>query len=207
MIVRLLHRQMKGSGVPADRPAKPDDSPHVGAAMSHLAAGGSARMVDVGEKPISGRSATAEGFVRVSPALARAIGENTVEKGSVLETARLAGILAAKRTDELIPLCHPLPLDMVDVSAALEPETTDSPCRVRVIATVRAHARTGVEMEALTAVAAACLTIVDMGKAIDKGMVIEGLRVLEKHGGRSGAYVAPPAKTGGMPVHAHDANP
>ncbi|MBL8763815.1 MAG: cyclic pyranopterin monophosphate synthase MoaC [Phycisphaerae bacterium] len=150
--------------------------------LSHVAPDGTARMVDVGEKPITARSATAEGFVRVSPDLARAIRENTVKKGSVLEVARLAGILAAKRTDELIPLCHTLPLDAVDVAATLDEG------RVRVTATVRTQSRTGVEMEALTAVSVACLTVIDMGKAIDKGMVIEGVRVLEKHGGRSGSY-------------------
>lgn len=154
--------------------------------LSHIAPDGTARMVDVGAKPITARSATAEGFVRVSPDLARAIRENTVRKGSVLEVARLAGILAAKRTDELIPLCHTLPLDAVDVQATLEVG------RVRVTATVRTQSRTGVEMEALAAVSVACLTVIDMGKAIDKGMVVEGVRVLEKHGGRSGSFTAAP---------------
>lgn len=142
-------------------------------------------MVDISGKDVSQRFASAEGFVRISAALERAIRENTVAKGSVLEVARLAGILAAKRTDELIPLCHTLPLDSVDVQTILEPG------RVRVAAAVRTQSRTGVEMEALTAVAVACLTIIDMGKALDKGMVIEGIRVMEKHGGRSGSYVAP----------------
>jgi cyclic pyranopterin phosphate synthase len=163
------------------------------APLSHVAPDGTARMVDVGDKPITARSATAEGLVRISADLARAIRENTVKKGSVLEVARLAGILAAKRTDELIPLCHTLPLDAVDVQAALEEG------RVRVTATVRTQSRTGVEMEALTAVTVACLTVIDMGKAIDKGLVIEGVRVLEKHGGRSGSYSAAPASPGGHP--------
>ena len=158
--------------------------------LSHVAPDGTARMVDVGDKPITARSATAEGFVRISPELARAIRENTVKKGSVLEVARLAGILAAKRTDELIPLCHTLPLEAVDVEAVLEPG------RVRVTATVRTQARTGVEMEALTAVAIACLTVIDMGKAIDKAMVIEGVRVTEKRGGRHGDYTAAPREEG-----------
>lgn len=144
-------------------------------------------MVDVGEKAVTRRWATAEGYVRISAALGDAIAGNAVEKGSVLEVARLAGILAAKRTDELIPLCHSLVLDVVEVRATLEQGVST---RVRVIATVRTSARTGVEMEALAAVAVACLTIVDMGKAIDRGMVIEGVRILEKHGGRSGAFVA-----------------
>lgn len=153
--------------------------------LSHVGADGAARMVDVGAKPVTARSATAEGFVRVAPELERAIRENAVKKGSVLDVARLAGILAAKRTDELIPLCHSLPLDAIDVNASLEPG------RVRVTATVRTQSRTGVEMEALTAVAAACLTVIDMGKAIDKGMVIEGIRVTEKRGGRRGTFIAP----------------
>jgi cyclic pyranopterin phosphate synthase len=158
----------------------PDDAPR---SLSHINADGTARMVNVGDKPITARSATAEGFVRISPELARAIRENTVKKGSVLEVARLAGILAAKRTDELLPLCHTLPLDAGDVQASLEEG------RVRVTATVRTQSRTGVEMEALTAVSIACLTVIDMGKAVDKGLVIEGVRVLEKHGGRSGSHV------------------
>ena len=102
----------------------------------------------------------------------------------MLEVARLAGIMAAKRTDELIPLCHTLPLDAVEVSAEVQAG------RVRVVATARTRAKTGVEMEALTAVTVACLTVIDMGKAVDKGMVIEGVRVIEKHGGRSGPYRA-----------------
>jgi cyclic pyranopterin phosphate synthase len=102
----------------------------------------------------------------------------------VLGVARLAGIQAAKRTDELIPLCHSLPLDVVEVEAMLEGE------RVRIVATAKTHAKTGVEMEALTAAAVAALTVIDMGKAVDKGMVVEGLRVIEKRGGRSGTYKA-----------------
>ena len=142
-------------------------------------------MVDVGDKPITHRRATAEAFVRISPALAAAIRDNTLKKGNLLETARVAGITAAKRTDELIPLCHTLPLDQVDVRATLEPD------RVRLTATATTHAKTGVEMEALTAVSIAALTVIDMGKSIDKGMVIDGLRLLEKRGGRSGDYTAP----------------
>ncbi|MBL8745740.1 MAG: cyclic pyranopterin monophosphate synthase MoaC [Phycisphaerae bacterium] len=164
--------------------------------LSHAAPDGSARMVDVGEKPITRRSAVAEGFVRISAELAHAIRTNTVGKGSVLEVARLAGILAAKRTDELIPLCHTLPLDAVDVLATLEQSERGVDHRVRVTATVRTQTRTGVEMEALTAVSIACLTIIDMGKSIDRDMVIEGVRVLEKQGGRRGSYSAPPAPGG-----------
>lgn len=152
--------------------------------LSHVGPDGTARMVDVGEKPVTRREAVAEAFVRVSPALARVIREGTGAKGPVLETARLAGIMGAKRTHELIPLCHSLPLDRCDVEAKLEEG------RVRIVATVSAHGRTGVEMEALTAASIAALTVYDMGKAVDRGMVIEGLRLLEKRGGRSGEYRA-----------------
>ena len=154
------------------------------AKLSHTDARGRARMVDVGEKPITERIAIAEAYVTVSAALARAIRQNQLKKGNLLEVARLAGIQAAKRTDELIPLCHSLPLDSVDVEAKLVFR------RVRLTATARTHARTGVEMEALTAVAVAALTVIDMGKAIDKGMTVDGVRVIEKRGGRSGTYRA-----------------
>ncbi len=155
--------------------------------LSHIAPDGGARMVDIGAKPITRRTAIAEGYVRVSPELAAAIRGGGARKGPVLETARLAGIQAAKRTDELIPLCHSLPLDSVDIAAELIGD------RVRLVATAECTGRTGVEMEALTAVTVAALTVIDMGKAIDKGMVIEGVRILEKHGGRTGSYVAGPA--------------
>jgi cyclic pyranopterin phosphate synthase len=154
------------------------------ASLSHVAADGTARMVDVGAKPVTPRMARAEGWVRISPELERAIRENALAKGSLVEVARLAGIQAAKRTDELIPLCHALPLDSIDVRITLHAG------RVRVEATARATARTGVEMEAFTAVAAACLTVVDMGKAIDRAMVIEGIRLLEKRGGSKGDFIA-----------------
>jgi cyclic pyranopterin phosphate synthase len=155
-----------------------------GSGLSHVAADGSTRMVDVGDKPATDRTAVAEAFVRVSEALGRRIRENAVAKGNVLEVARLAGIQAAKRTAELIPLCHSLPLDHADVTA----HVLEGGVRLR--AEVRTHARTGVEMEALTAAAIAALTVIDMCKSVDKGMVIEGLRVIEKHGGRSGSYRA-----------------
>ena len=140
-------------------------------------------MVDIGAKPVTERTATAEGLVRISRELARAIRANGLKKGNLLEVARLAGIQAAKRTDELIPLCHSLPLDSIDVRAELRADG------IRLIATAKTHSRTGVEMEALTAVAVAALTVIDMGKAIDKGMTIEGIRILEKRGGRSGTYI------------------
>ena len=158
----------------------PKDKP-----LTHLDAAGKAHMVDVADKPITKRIAIAEGFVRINTDLECAIRDNTLAKGDLLGVCKLAGILAAKRTDELIPLCHTLPLDAVHVEAAIEPG------RIRITATVAIQARTGVEMEALTAVAIAALTVIDMGKALDKAMVIEGIRILEKHGGRSGSYVAP----------------
>jgi cyclic pyranopterin phosphate synthase len=157
--------------------------------LSHIGPDGRARMVDVGDKPVTRRTAVAGAFVRISPELEAKIAANTLAKGNLLEVARLAGIQAAKRTGELIPLCHSLPLDAMDVEAVLEAGA------VRIRATARTTARTGVEMEALTAAAVAALTVIDMGKSVDKGMVIEGLRLLEKHGGRSGDYIAP----GGRP--------
>jgi cyclic pyranopterin phosphate synthase len=155
--------------------------------LSHLDQSGEARMVDVGEKPVTQRTAVAEGVVRMSREAFDLVRENAVAKGDVLGVARLAGIQAAKRTAELVPLCHPLPLEQVQVDAVLEPELPG----VRVTATVRATARTGVEMEALTAVTVACLTVYDMVKAADRGMLIEAIRLIRKTGGRSGDYRAP----------------
>ena len=141
-------------------------------------------MVDVGDKPVTERSARAEGVVRMSPSAFGLVESNGVKKGDVLGVARIAGIQAAKRTAELIPLCHPLPLDQIEVEAALAPELPG----VRIIATVRTAGRTGVEMEALTAVAVACLTVYDMVKSADRGMRIEAIRLLHKAGGTSGEY-------------------
>jgi cyclic pyranopterin monophosphate synthase len=163
------------------KPPRPQPS------LSHLDESGRAVMVDVGQKPVTARRASAEGYVRINPDLEKAIRESSLSKGDLLGVARLAGIQAAKRTDQLIPLCHVLPLDAVDVTAELLPG------RVRIAATVSTHARTGVEMEALTAVTVAALTVVDMGKAIDRAMIIEGVRITEKHGGRSGSFIAEPA--------------
>jgi cyclic pyranopterin monophosphate synthase len=143
-------------------------------------------MVDVGEKPVTLRIAVAEGRIRTAAATIRAIAEQSTPKGNVLQIAEIAGIMAGKRTADLIPLCHPLPLDSLKVELALEHD----PPAVRAIATVRVHARTGVEMEALTAVSGALLTIYDMCKAIDRGMVIEGIRLLRKEGGRGGMWAA-----------------
>ena len=152
--------------------------------LTHLDDAGRACMVDVGDKAVTQRRAVAEARVRISSALAEAIGANAVAKGNVLDVARLAGIAAAKRTDELIPLCHSLPLDAVHVDA-----TVEDGC-VHIVAEARTSARTGVEMEALTAASVAALTVIDMGKAIDKQIVIESIRLLEKTGGRSGTYRA-----------------
>jgi cyclic pyranopterin phosphate synthase len=156
--------------------------------LTHLDSAGRAAMVNVGDKEISARRAVAEGFVLLLPETLQAIAEERVPKGEVLAVARVAGILAAKRTGELIPLCHPLPIESVSVDFDLpsfEPREGEERVRLRVKAVATISAKTGVEMEALTAVAVAALTIYDMCKAIDKGMVIEGVRLLEKTGGKS----------------------
>ena len=155
--------------------------------LTHLDSEGRARMVDVGHKPVTAREAVAEGFITLQAATLRAIAEDTVPKGEVLNTARIAGILAAKRCGELIPLCHPLPVESVEVHfdvPELEPEH-DQPVRLHIKAIARIQAKTGVEMEALTAVTLAALTIYDMCKAIDKQMVIGDVRLVAKTGGRS----------------------
>ncbi len=150
------------------------------------------QMINVAEKPVTARRAVASGRVRIAPALAQAIAARTLPKGDLLTAARLAGIQAAKRTAELIPLCHPLPLEHVDVAAWLEADC------VRLRAEVRATAKTGVEMEALTAVALAALTVIDMGKAIDPAATIEEVRVIEKTGGVHGnVRLAPDAQPPG----------
>src|SRR5204863_633151 len=146
-----------------------------------------ARMVDVGHKPVTAREALAEGFVLLQPATLRAIAADEVPKGEVLGTARVAGIMAAKRCGELIPMCHPLPVESVEVIfdvPELEPDGAE-PVRLHVKATARITAKTGVEMEALTAVAVAALTVYDMCKAIDKTMEIGGVRLISKKGGKS----------------------
>jgi cyclic pyranopterin phosphate synthase len=155
--------------------------------LSHLSPEGSAHMVDVGGKPVTQRSASAEGWVRMAREAFELVEANAVGKGDVLGVARVAGIQAAKRTAELIPLCHPLVPDQIEVDAALDPALPG----VRIVATVRITARTGVEMEALTAVAVACLTVYDMVKSADRGMRIEAIRLTHKTGGRSGEYIAP----------------
>jgi cyclic pyranopterin phosphate synthase len=142
--------------------------------FSHLDETGAARMVDVGGKPVQRRVARAAGEVRCAAETIRLLRERALPKGDVLTVAKVAAILAAKRCDELIPMCHSLPVDAVDVEFSIEPE------RVRIRASVSTTARTGVEMEALTAVSVAALTIYDMCKAVDKAMMIEGIRVTEK---------------------------
>ena len=144
--------------------------------LSHLDERGRARMVDVGGKPESERTAVAEGAVRMSQEAFDLLAAQAAPKGDVLAVAEVAGVMAAKRTGELIPLCHPLGLDLVEVEARLEPELPG----VRVRATAKVTARTGVEMEALTAVAVACLTVYDMVKAVDRRMVIEDVRLVSK---------------------------
>lgn len=162
--------------------------------LSHMGADGRARMVDVSAKAITQRRAVAEGQVRISAELARAIQAGSLVKGNLLEVARLAGVMAAKRTDELIPLCHSLPLDQVDVEAELVRDGKRWVIRLR--ATAICTGRTGVEMEALVAVSVAGLTVIDMGKSVDKSMVIEYVRLVEKSGGRSGHFVAGPLDQG-----------
>jgi cyclic pyranopterin phosphate synthase len=152
--------------------------------LSHLDETGRARMVDVGDKPESARTATAEGRVRMSRDAFEQVAAHAVAKGDVLAVAEVAGVMAAKRTGELIPLCHPLPLDLVTVEARLVPELPG----VAVTATAKVTGRTGVEMEALTAVSVACLTVYDMVKAIDREMVIEAVRLLSKTGGTRGDW-------------------
>jgi cyclic pyranopterin phosphate synthase len=154
--------------------------------LSHLDDKGQARMVDVSDKETTQRTARAEGFVGVAPATLALVEEGGAKKGDVLAAARIAGIMAAKRTHELIPLCHPLAITKASVDFALEHD----PAGIRVTAEVKVAGQTGVEMEALTAVAVACLTIYDMLKAADKAMTIGGVRLIEKTGGRSGAYRA-----------------
>jgi cyclic pyranopterin phosphate synthase len=152
--------------------------------LTHLDASGAARMVDISAKTATRREAVAEGYIRVGAEALHAIASQAVKKGDVLATARIAGIMAAKRTADLIPLCHPLPIDAVALELTIE---TDG---IRATATVATTHGTGVEMEALTAVSVALLTIYDMAKAMDRSMRIDGVRLLRKSGGRSGAYVA-----------------
>jgi cyclic pyranopterin phosphate synthase len=150
--------------------------------LTHLDASGTARMVDIGSKAETARVAVAEGFIRIAPEALADIEAGNAPKGDVLGTARIAGIMAAKKTGDLIPLCHPLALDAVNIDFAIEPGG------IRATATASLTGKTGIEMEALTAVSLALLTIYDMAKALDKGMVIEQVRLSAKRGGKSGDW-------------------
>ncbi len=152
--------------------------------LTHLDETGAARMVDVGGKPVTSRSATATGRIAIAEDALAAVQDGSAKKGDVLAVARVAGILAAKRTGELIPLCHPLPLTSVALDLALDMSG------ITVTATCTTDGRTGVEMEALTAVSVALLTIHDMVKAMDRHMIIDGIRVVAKSGGKSGNWTA-----------------
>src|SRR5436190_12425095 len=174
LVVRQPHHERK----PTARP-----EPVEGRALSHVDARGRVKMVDVGDKPVTSREAIARGSITMSREALRLIRRGAVKKGDPLQTARLAGILAAKQTPALIPLCHPLPLTSVDV------ELTPRASGYDIEARVRTTAQTGVEMEALTAVSVAALTIYDMVKAIDKTMIISDIRLMRKTGGESGPYV------------------
>ncbi len=154
-----------------------------GARLSHVDAAGAARMVDVSDKAVTAREAVAAGRVRVSAEVLTLLRGDGVPKGDALGVARLAGIMAAKRAGDLIPLCHPLGLESVEV--AFTPVDAGT---LRIEATAKVRGRTGVEMEALTAVSVAALTVYDMAKAVDRGMVIDGIKLEEKSGGRSGTY-------------------
>ena len=158
--------------------------PKAPGSLTHIDAKGEARMVDVSAKPSTERIAVAEGMVIMQKATLKLIVEGNAKKGDVLGTARIAAIMAAKRTHELIPLCHPLLLSKVEVD--IEPDAKLPGCRVR--ATVKVSGQTGVEMEALTAVSVGCLTIYDMVKAADRGIRIEGIHLVEKKGGKSGHF-------------------
>jgi len=184
-MARAAKRKVARRKAPAAAKA-PAPAPPPPAALSHLDQRGQARMVDVSAKGATERVAVAEGRVIMSKATLDKVVEGNALKGDVLGAARLAGIMAAKRTHGLIPLCHPLPISKIEIE--IDPEHALPGFLVR--ATVKVTAQTGVEMEALTAVSIACLTIYDMVKAIERGMRIEGIRLLEKSGGRSGTWKA-----------------
>jgi cyclic pyranopterin monophosphate synthase len=154
--------------------------------LTHLDGAGRARMVDVSAKDATARTARAEGQLRCAAATLDLVRAGKAPKGSVVQTAELAGVMAAKKTAELVPLCHPLALTKVDVTIELDEKLPG----FRIVSEVRTCAQTGVEMEALTAASVACLTLFDMLKAVDRTMVIDGIRVIEKSGGRSGSWTA-----------------
>ena len=154
--------------------------------LTHVDASGAARMVDVSEKDVSARLARASGRLRTTPEVVAALRENSLSKGDALATARIAGIMAAKRTPDLIPMCHPVQINGADLTLELD----EAHCSVEIQATVTCDGRTGVEMEALTAVSTAALTVYDMCKAVQKDMRITNIHLLEKSGGKSGDYRA-----------------
>ena len=154
--------------------------------LTHFDASGASRMVDVGGKAETSRTAVASAVVRMAPATLALIRDKGMSKGDVLEVARIAGIMGAKRTADLIPLCHPLPLTSVEIAFEFTSEST-----LRIKATAKVFARTGVEMEALTAVSVAALTVYDMAKAVDRGMTVEQIRLESKAGGKSGDFTHP----------------
>ncbi len=154
--------------------------------LTHFDSEGQAHMVDVSDKPVTARVAVAEGHISMARETFDIIGEGRAKKGDVLGVARLAGIMGAKKTPDLIPLCHPLPITKVAVDLTLDPDLPG----VRITATVKTSGQTGIEMEALTAVSTAALTVYDMAKAVDKAMQIGGIRVVLKDGGKSGRYEA-----------------
>lgn len=156
------------------------------AKLTHIGEDGEARMVDVSDKDITDRTATARGTVLMAPETLKLIVDGTVKKGDVISVARLAGIMAAKRTSDLIPLCHPLALNKVDVDLTCDVDRS----AVDIEATCRVSGRTGVEMEALTAVSTAALTVYDMCKAVDRGMQLTDIRLVHKAGGKSGEFSA-----------------
>ena len=154
--------------------------------LTHIGDDGEARMVDVSDKDVTDRTATARGSVLMAPETLQLIIDGTVKKGDVISVARLAGIMAAKRTADLIPLCHPLALNRIDVDLSCDPDRN----AVDIVATCRVSGRTGVEMEALTAVSTAALTVYDMCKAVDRGMQLTDIRLVHKAGGKSGEFKA-----------------
>ena len=156
------------------------------AKLTHIGDDGEARMVDVSDKDVTDRTATARGSVLMAPETLKLIIDGTVKKGDVISVARLAGIMAAKRTADLIPLCHPLALNKIDVDLSCDPDRN----AVDIVATCRVSGRTGVEMEALTAVSTAALTVYDMCKAVDRGMQLTDIRLVHKAGGKSGEFKA-----------------
>ena len=157
--------------------------------LTHIGPDGRARMVDVGDKPVTERVAVARGAIRMAPETLELANSRDTRKGDPIAIAELAGIMAAKKTSDLIPLCHPLPLSSVEVGI----EASESEPVLVVTAHVRTSGKTGVGMEALTAASVACLTLYDMLKAVDKGMVIERVELIEKRGGKSGDFVKDPA--------------